>query len=81
MSFRNTYITEFLYKYNLLEELEEIKSILNELGTVNWQGNITGLGYFHGVIKDLDGHQTKDEEQEIVKKLEEKGVRIKIILE
>lgn len=82
MSFRHTYITEFLYKANGEAELKAIHDALDKYGTVNWEGKgMEGLGYFHGVIKDLNGFDTKDAEQEIIKDLESKGVRIKIVLE
>ncbi len=83
MSFRNTYITEFLYKHGRDEELETIKKALEEEGTVNWSCSLNDsqLGYFHGVIKDLDGHDTKLREKEIVDKIENAGARIKIVFE
>ena len=83
MSFRHTYITEFLYKYGRKEELAKIQETLEEFGTVKWEG-FSGdkqLGYFHGVIKDLDNHETKNQEQEIVKKLKGLDVDMKIVFE
>ena len=80
MSFRHTYITEFLYKHGLEEELKNIKKTLGRFGTVNWNGR-DGLGYFHGVIKDLDSYETKENEKEIVHELEKLEVQIKIVFE
>jgi hypothetical protein len=80
MSFRNTFVTEFLYKADLPEEIRKIENALSQYGSVTWTGH-DGLGYFHGVIKDLDGFQTKSEEKEIVEALEKVGCRIKIVLE
>lgn len=81
MSFRHVYVTEFLYKANNQKELDEIRKALEEFGTANWHcKGMEGLGYFHGVIKDLNGHDTESQEQEIVDKLAPK-VRIKIIIE
>ena len=82
MSFRHTYITEFLYKSGRPDELKTIEEALDKYGTVNWHcKGMEGLGYFHGIIKDSNGVDTKLEEEHIVKDLETKGVRIKIILE
>lgn len=83
MSFRHTYITEYLYKHGKDDELRAIKDTLDELGTVNWHSSSSDnqLGYFHGIIKDLDGSQTKSEYQEIVEKLEKVNCRLKIVFE
>lgn len=80
MSFRHTYVTEFFYKHGLDKELAEIKSALEKYGTANWHGR-DNLGYFHGVVKDLDSHETKSAEAEILADLEAKGIRIKIVYE
>lgn len=83
MSFRHTYITEFLYKHGRDEELKKIREILEKWGTLNWQRSSTDnqLGYFHGVIKDLDGNEIKSQEQRILDELEKAGARIKIVFE
>lgn len=80
MSFRHTYITEFLYKANSEAELKKIEDALQEFGSVFWRGR-EGMGYFYGVIKDLNGQDTKLEEENIIKKLADLGVRIKIVFE
>ncbi len=80
MSFRNTYVTEFLYKSSQQIELDTIGEALNQYGSVKWEGR-EGMGYFHGVIKDLNGIDTKTEESRIVSDLERRGVRIKIVIE
>jgi len=83
MSFRHTYITEYLYKHGRDAELEAIKNALEKEGTVTWEGssNDNQLGYFHGVIKDLDSYDTKNREEEIIKELEKVGCKIKIVFE
>ena len=83
MSFRHTYITEFLYKNGRDSELESIKKALEIEGTVDWNSsqNDPQLGYFHGVIKDLDGYDTKNREQEIIDTLRKVGCDIKIVFE
>lgn len=82
MSFRHTYITEFFYKHDRQEELDKIQKALEKYGTVNWHSsNDTEVGYFHGVIKDLDSYETKIAYQEILEDLEKNGVRIKIVFE
>lgn len=80
MSFRHTYITEYLYKHGRDEELKSIETALDKYGTVNWHGE-NGQGYFYGVIKDLDSYETKNQEQEILDSLEKAGARIKIVFE
>jgi hypothetical protein len=83
MSFRHTYTTEYLYKNNREDEIKNIEELLKEYGTATWQGNRTrGYGYFHGVIKDLDGHTVKNIESKIlVKRLKKLKVKIKIVYE
>lgn len=82
MSYRHTFITEYLYMFPKEAELAAIQESLEEYGDVSWHGNNSGTGYFHGVIKDLDGHQTKSQEEEIaIHMLQKHGVRIRIILE
>lgn len=84
MSFRHTYITEFLYKGTIQtqEELRKISEVLDGYGTVKWEGGgMPGLGYFHGVIKDSDSFSSKEHDQEVRDKLKELGVRIEIIYE
>ncbi len=83
MSFRHTYITEFLYNNGRDEKLKAIKDILEKEGTVNWEPsfNDNQLGYFHGVIKDLNSYDTKNREQEIIHKLKKVGCDIKIVFE
>lgn len=83
MSFRHTYITEYLYKHGRKNELQEIENALEKYGTVSWcpSSNDNELGYFHGVIKDLDSFSTKEEEKEIVNAIEKSGARIKIVFE
>jgi len=49
MSYRHTYITEFLYKSGKTDELILIEDALVKYGTVHWSGRGDGLGYFHGV--------------------------------
>ena len=80
MSFRHTYITEFLYKVGRKDELNRIKKKLSEYGTVHWKGK-DNMGYFHGVIKDLDNNQTRVQYHEISNDLAKNGVRIKIVFE
>lgn len=87
MSFRHTYITEFLYKHGLDKELKDIEETLAKYGTVAWKGgNNIGheqLGYFHGVFKDLNGHDMEKggEGESIIKELASKGVKIAIVYE
>lgn len=85
MSFRNTYVTEYFYKYGKENELEAIRQVLDKWGSVTWEGQ--GIrtdkiyGYFHGVIKDLNSFDTKEDEQKIIDELEKVGCRIKIVFE
>lgn len=83
MSFRHTYITEFLYKHGKGDELWKIREVLDSLGTVWWHGSQSDneLGYFHGFIKDFDSIETKNNEETILEKLKELGVDIKIVYE
>lgn len=83
MSFRHTYITEYLYKHGRDAELEAIKSALEKEGTVNWHGssNDNQLGYFHGVIKDSNSFDTRTEYQNILERLEKVGCKIKVVFE
>lgn len=83
MSFRHTFITEFLYKYDRQEELDKIRQALEEYsGNVKWEkAGQDYYGYFHGTIKDLDSYETKNQEQEIINKLEKVGCKIKIVFE
>ena len=80
MSYRHTYITEFLYKAGDPHKLREIEEALGEYGSVYWKGR-EGMGYFHGVIKDLNGQDTEKEIVEIKKMLERVGVRIEVVFE
>lgn len=81
MSYRHTYITEFIYKAGDPHALKEIEEALGEYcDTVHWKGR-DGMGYFHGVIKDLNGQDTALEQEEIIRKLAKRNVRIKIVLE
>lgn len=83
MSFRHTFITEFLYKSNKQDELDAIRKKLEEYGHVEWRGGgMEGLGYFHGIIKDSNGHDTKNEKEKIINEILIKtGVRLEIIIE
>lgn len=82
MSFRHTCITEFLYKFGNKKELDLIEKTLNEYGTFFWCGKgMEGLGYFHGIIKDLNSLDTKEQENEILKRLLDIGVKISIVFE
>lgn len=81
MSFRHTYVTEFLYKAGVPNELQKVEQALLKHGTARWQGNDNGLGYFHGVIKDSNGHDIKENEEEILKEVLEAGAVIKIVFE
>lgn len=85
MSFRHTYITEYLYKAHRQDELEAIRKALDKWGTVDWVGQGQGAsdiyGYFHGVIKDSNSFDTKRDEQQIIDELEKAGCKIKIIFE
>ncbi len=83
MSFRHTFITEFIYRGNEGGELEleKVKKVLEEYTSfVEWKGQ-SGCGYFYGIIKDLNDFDTKNQEDEIVEKLKELGVRLKIVYE
>jgi hypothetical protein len=80
MSFRHTFITEFLYKYGREDELKQIEEALKEFGTVEWRGH-DGLGYFFGVMKDLDGNEMKSLEVEIKNKIALAGARVEIVFE
>ena len=81
MSYRHTFITNFLYKYGQTKDLKKIAEVLNKYSSnIHWQGQ-RQMGYFHGTIKDLDGSQTELEESEIIKSLKEVGVEIKIVYE
>lgn len=81
MSFRHTYVTEFLYKYDKLDEMKAIWNCLDKYGTVNWHGPNDYYGYIHGIIKDLDGHETRKIETKIIKELRDLGCEIKIVFE
>lgn len=83
MSFRHTFITEFLYKGGHAMDLKMIRTVLEIYsGNVKWEETgMPGLGYFHGVIKDLDGYSTKEIGGEIKKALENLGVELEIIFE
>lgn len=80
MSFRHTAITEFLYKYG--EDMTPIKEVLNEYGKFTWVGGSANLGYFHGVIKDYDGYETKNQKKFIEQDIKKRtGIILKIIIE
>ena len=81
MSYRNTYITEFLYRYNKLDDLAKIREKLDSFGTVEWYGDEHGMGYFHGRIKGLYYNEIETQEKEITDELLKLGVRIKIVHE
>lgn len=84
MSYRNTYTTQFLYKHGQDDKLAEIRTALEKYcRTVEWQacGLYEGTGYFHGIISGLWDGEVKSQEDEIVKDLESKGIRIKIVYE
>lgn len=82
MSFRHTYVTEFLYKSGRQEELDAIRNCLEKYGTAEWIGRgMEGLGYFHGIIKDLDSYETKNMEKEIIEDVLKNGARIAIVFE
>lgn len=84
MSFRHTFVTRFLYKFDQEEWLKEAEAILSKYsGNVEWRdcGSNSQYGYFHGVIKDLDGQETLLKEKEILEELEKAGIRIKIVYE
>lgn len=83
MSFRHTYVTEFLYRFDKEEDLEKIKNALEKYGTVKFEksGGRDYYGYFHGVIKDLDSYSTKEEESKIVRELSNLDCKIKIVFE
>lgn len=82
MSFRHTFVTEFLYKGDKVEELKLIFRTLEKYGNVEWVGRgLKGLGYFHGVMKDLNSFDTKEMEKDITQELSKLGVRIQIIFE
>lgn len=85
MSFRNTAITEYLYKADLEHELVRIKEVLDEYGSFEWSGASTFpkiYGYFHGTIKDLNSVETKNNMDKIITDINNRtGVRIKIVLE
>lgn len=80
MSYRNTYITDFLYKHGMDTELEAIRQKLDSFGSVHWEGE-RGMGYFHGVIKGLYYDEVERQEEEIANALKEMGVKIKIVHE
>ena len=81
MSFRQTFITEFLYKNGRNEELLDIKKRLESIARiVYFSGDLKrGYGYFHGVIKDLYPTETKEHIKEIKKIIGK--TRIKIVYE
>ncbi len=84
MSFRHTYITDFLYRGGETgeESLKNIEETLNKYGTVNKEfRGVEGWGYFHGIIKDLDSYETKEKEEEIIETLKDLGVNLKIVYE
>lgn len=83
MSFRHTAITEFIYRGGSPDEVDAIADVLAKYGHFEWQHtSMNGLGYFHGIIKDLNGSDIKNEEETIIADVLEKcGVRIKIVLE
>jgi hypothetical protein len=84
MSFRHTYITNFLYKAPPLNgDLVLIKEILSKYGTVEWGGKDEMLGFYYGIIRDSDGKDTLNQnvQQEINDNLEKFGAEIKIVYE
>ena len=84
MSFRHTVITEFLYKFGREDELAKIAKVLDKYGNFKFQegGGKPYYGYFHGIIKDGDGHQTKLEEESIIKDVfDQTDVKLKIVYE
>lgn len=84
MSYRATYITEFLYRNGQDKEMIEIKEILEKYCcSIIWHGRkgYDGVGYFHGIIKGLYDGQTEKDEKVIKKELKKYRVRIKIVHE
>jgi len=81
MSFRNTAITEYLYKYGREKDLDKILEVLNEYGYFRYYHSPGQryFGYFHGVIKDLDGLETRLNEKEILVDIKKRtGIRLVI---
>lgn len=84
MSFRHTYITNYMYRHGQAKELAFIKDMLEKHGTVNWScsSNNGQLGYFHGVIKDSNSFDVKEKEgPELIKELKSHGIDIAIVYE
>jgi hypothetical protein len=80
MSFRHTFVTEFLYCHGKPEKLEAIAAALNEYGTPTWNGH-DGMGYFYGVIKDSNSVDTANQREEIIGKVRDAGAEVAIVLE
>lgn len=86
MSFRHTYITQFLYKYRCEKELKAIRDTLEkhcDYGTVHWySAGKPYYGYFHGVIKDMDSYEVKiKDSKRLGKAMKKLGIRFKIVYE
>lgn len=82
MSFRNTFITDFIYMSDPVK-LEKIRALLQEhFEHVHFSGE-RGYGYFHGYFKDLSPRNFSDslQEKEIKKRLRSLHVKIKVIYE
>ncbi len=74
MSFRNTFITPYIYNLDLKPKIEVVLGKYCDF--VEWTERGSGTGYYHGVIRDLDGQQTKREWVEPLRKeLKEVGVK------
>jgi hypothetical protein len=82
MSFRHTFITEFLYRYKDGEqEPQEVRQALEKYASsVFWNGR-DGMGYYYGVIKDLNGSDSKKEDKQLKEELAKVNCRIEVIYE
>ena len=83
MSYRHTVITEFVYKDKQDKWVVDVLDFLNSYGAFKFEKTSDWLaGYFHGIIRDLDGQEIKNREEEITKEIREKtGLKIKIVFE
>ena len=83
MSYRHAFITEFLYRHQEGQsEPIDVREVLEKYASyIKWEGNNESLGYYHGIIKDLNGEDTKQIVEQIKEELSKVNCRIEIIIE
>lgn len=83
MSYRNTFITNYLYLYGRDEFWVDIeKTLKKHCDSVHWHpSGKPYFGYFHGIIKGLSPDEFKDKEDSFKSIMHDLGVKVTIIYE